>query len=204
MRVSAVIPTYNCGPLVVEAVEQRLAQSVPPFEVLVIDDGSTDDTRGPAGAVRAAGALYRPAERWSVIGAQPRACRSSRGFRRVFGRRRRLAPGQTAPAARRARQKTGHWTARYDDVALARRIPHRHRRSTSIHPRSTVRVPGGPQPLRDLIGNRSPRCRAGRRGIRRIDERARRLRLLVAQPPAERSPRTCPSHSPDTGTFPEA
>jgi glycosyltransferase involved in cell wall biosynthesis len=45
MRVSVVIPTYNCAPLVREAIASALAQTVPPFEVLVIDDGSTDDTR---------------------------------------------------------------------------------------------------------------------------------------------------------------
>jgi glycosyltransferase involved in cell wall biosynthesis len=44
MRVSVVIPTYNSGPLVVEAVESALGQTAPPHEVIVVDDGSTDDT----------------------------------------------------------------------------------------------------------------------------------------------------------------
>lgn len=44
MRVSVIIPTYNSGPLVVEAVESALAQTAPPHEVIVVDDGSTDDT----------------------------------------------------------------------------------------------------------------------------------------------------------------
>lgn len=44
MRVSVVIPTYNSGPLVVEAVESALAQTFLPHEVIVVDDGSTDDT----------------------------------------------------------------------------------------------------------------------------------------------------------------
>lgn len=44
LRLSVIIPTYNRASLVRAAVDSALRQSVPPHEVLVCDDGSTDDT----------------------------------------------------------------------------------------------------------------------------------------------------------------
>ena len=43
-HLSVIIPTYNRASLVRAAVDSALRQSVPPHEVLVCDDGSTDDT----------------------------------------------------------------------------------------------------------------------------------------------------------------
>ncbi|RXT46589.1 glycosyltransferase family 2 protein [Bradyrhizobium betae] len=46
MRVSVVIAAYNAEAYIAEAIESLLGQTVPPDEVIVIDDGSTDGTRG--------------------------------------------------------------------------------------------------------------------------------------------------------------
>ncbi|MCP3445608.1 glycosyltransferase family A protein [Bradyrhizobium sp. CCGUVB14] len=49
MRVSVIIAAYNAETYIAEAVESVLGQTVPPDEVIVIDDGSTDDTRNVLG-----------------------------------------------------------------------------------------------------------------------------------------------------------
>ncbi|HYH63088.1 MAG TPA: glycosyltransferase family A protein [Urbifossiella sp.] len=54
-RASVVIPAYNYGRFLADAVDSVLSQTVPPHEVIVVDDGSTDDT--PAVAARYAGRI---------------------------------------------------------------------------------------------------------------------------------------------------
>jgi glycosyltransferase involved in cell wall biosynthesis len=43
-EISVIIPTYNRASMVVEAVESVLAQDMTDFELIVINDGSTDET----------------------------------------------------------------------------------------------------------------------------------------------------------------
>ena len=42
--ISVVIPSYNCAHYVTQAVDSALAQSVPVDEIIVVDNGSSDDT----------------------------------------------------------------------------------------------------------------------------------------------------------------
>jgi len=48
MGVAIIIPCYNYGRFLGEAIESALAQTVQPDEILVVDDGSTDDTAAVA------------------------------------------------------------------------------------------------------------------------------------------------------------
>lgn len=55
---SVVIPTHNRGRVVVQAIESALAQSHGDLEVIVVDDGSTDDTAQRVGRFRDARVRY--------------------------------------------------------------------------------------------------------------------------------------------------
>ncbi len=44
MDISVIIPSYNRAHLIAETLQSVLGQSLPPREIIVVDDGSTDDT----------------------------------------------------------------------------------------------------------------------------------------------------------------
>ncbi|MEA3412234.1 MAG: glycosyltransferase [Pseudomonadota bacterium] len=47
-RISCIIPVYNAETFLAQAIESALAQSRPPDEIIVVDDGSTDGSAGIA------------------------------------------------------------------------------------------------------------------------------------------------------------
>src|SRR5713101_1862972 len=61
-EVSVVIPTFNSWPMLAEAVASVMAQRGVDLELIIVDDGSTDETAARLpGLAEALGAAHRPA-----------------------------------------------------------------------------------------------------------------------------------------------
>jgi glycosyltransferase involved in cell wall biosynthesis len=80
--VSAIIPSYNAAKFLPEAIESVLAQTYPAFEIIVIDDGSTDNTGEVA--ARYSGIRYIRQENQGLARVRSRGVRESRGDYLVF------------------------------------------------------------------------------------------------------------------------
>ncbi len=79
MTVSVVIPAYNAGAFLQRAVDSVLAQTKPVREIVVVDDGSTDDTAEVARS-------YGPAVRYIYEPNAGVAAARNRGIREARGR----------------------------------------------------------------------------------------------------------------------
>ncbi len=82
-KVSVVIPTYNYARFIGEAVESILAQTYPATEIIVVDDGSTDDTEQVA-AKFAGKIIYIKKENGGVCSARNVGIKNATGDFVVF------------------------------------------------------------------------------------------------------------------------
>src|SRR5919107_192619 len=80
--VSVVIPCYNQAHFLSEAIESVLAQTYPYFEIIVVDDGSTDNTSEVAG--RYSGVRCIRQDNQGLSGARNSGLRHSKGEYLVF------------------------------------------------------------------------------------------------------------------------
>ena len=78
-RVSVIIPTYNRAALVAEAVASVLAQTCRDFEILVVDDGSTDGTAEALAAFAGQMTVLRQPARRGVAAARNLGIAAARG-----------------------------------------------------------------------------------------------------------------------------
>jgi len=81
-RISVVIPCYNTGRYLREAIETVLAQTVAPHEIVVVDDGSTDESPRIAAAIPGVRLLTQANQ--GVSEARNRGLRETRGEYVVF------------------------------------------------------------------------------------------------------------------------
>ena len=80
--VSVVIPCFNQGHFLAEAIDSVFGQTLPPTELLIVDDGSTDDTA--AVARRYSSARYLAQPNLGLARARNRGLRAARSEFLVF------------------------------------------------------------------------------------------------------------------------
>jgi len=78
-RVSVIIPAYNRGPLLLEAIESVRRQTFQDFEVVVVDDGSTEDIRSIAETVADGRVRYFRQQNGGLSRARNRGLAEARG-----------------------------------------------------------------------------------------------------------------------------
>lgn len=77
-RVSVIIPTYNQAQFLAEAIESAVGQSLPPDEILIIDNDSTDNTAEIAARYPQARYVHQPDQ--GSCGSTNRGIRDATGY----------------------------------------------------------------------------------------------------------------------------
>lgn len=78
LKVSVIIPVYNSAKTIEKTLASVLCQTVPPEEILILDDGSTDNTVSILSSYREPVKLFRQENR-GVAAARNTLCRKARG-----------------------------------------------------------------------------------------------------------------------------
>ncbi len=78
MKISAVIPTHNCASVIRATLDSVMHQTIPPDEILVLDDGSTDQTVSILGSYRPRVTIV-PQKNQGVASARNALCERAQG-----------------------------------------------------------------------------------------------------------------------------
>ena len=78
--VSIIMPTYNCGRFIAESIDSVLAQTYTAWELLIVDDCSTDNTAEIVAAYNDPRIHYlRNEQNWGAALTRNRALREAKG-----------------------------------------------------------------------------------------------------------------------------
>lgn len=84
-KISIIIPTYNRADLVLDAIQSVLSQDYPDYEIVVVDDGSTDNTKEMLAPLAGSGAIqYIFQENQGRSAARNRGISVAKGFFLAF------------------------------------------------------------------------------------------------------------------------
>ena len=78
-RVSVIIPTYNRAVFIADAIQSVLTQTYSDFEIIIVDDGSTDNTREVVGGFNDSRIKYIYQENQWAAAARNNGIRASNG-----------------------------------------------------------------------------------------------------------------------------
>ena len=167
LKVSIVINNFNYERFVGEAIESALAQTYAPTEVIVVDDGSTDNSREVISSYRLPGHDGLQGERWPGLRAQRRVRQLERRIVHFLDADDLILPGALEADRRGFRANAG------GESALAA-LDHRRKRAPLR--------PGCPNGSAGMWRSQGARDGAGARCSRQPSYERQRVRSSVPRP----------------------